>query len=104
MYQLDGGMQPGDLSATGLSRGETDVCVAQPVLPAVPEDPGQERNVHGEWQHLPGGHCYDVVNQTKKSRLRGYIIFYRITLQTRYHIVSVVRSVLVIFGLKISVF
>lgn len=75
MHQLDGGMQPGDLSATGLSRGETDVRVAQPVLPAVPEDPGQERNVHGEWQHLPGGHCYDVVNQTKKSRFRGYYNF-----------------------------
>jgi len=56
-------MQSGNLSATGLSRGETDVRVKKSVLPAVSEDPGQERNVHGEWQHLLGEHNnYGVVN------------------------------------------
>jgi len=60
--QLDGGMQTGDLPATGLSRGETDVRVAQSVLPAVPEDRGQERHVHGQRQHLHGGHYYNVVH------------------------------------------
>lgn len=64
MHQLDGGVHSGDLSSAGLSRRETDVRVAQPVLSAVPEDPGQERNLHGEWKHLLGEryNSYGVVN------------------------------------------
>jgi len=52
--ERDDGVQTGDLSGIGLSGGEADVLVAQPVLSAVSADVGQERHVQRKRQNLHG--------------------------------------------------
>lgn len=55
LHQRHGGVQTRDVPAAGLPGGETDVLVAQPVLPAMPMVVhGKGRDVQGQRQDLHG--------------------------------------------------